>query len=811
MRTIFQDLRYGWRVLAAKPGFTAAAALSLSVGIGATTAMFSLSDALLLRPLPVERPGEIVRVFSVEKADPLATVSYLDYLDLQKQTRTLSGLAAYSHVPLGINTNPNTPAQMKLGQVVSTNFFDVLGVKPVAGRGFQADEDRQPVAMLSDSFWQSHFGRDPSVIGRRVRLSNLDFTVIGVAPPSFPGLNLFIHEEIYVPMGMRPRLSPDAKNVFDHRDHGTLFVYGRLRPGRTAREAQAEFATIARSLEQTYPDTNRGRGALVLPESDARVRIDPEVPVLVALLLAIAGLVLLIACANVANLLLVRARARSREIAIRLAIGAGRWRLLRQLLTESLLLSVLGGAAGLLLASMGMQYLSAFRLPTDFPVRLVVPMDQRVLIFSIAASLVSGLVFGLAPALQMLKTDLNGTLKAGDLAVSGKSRRFRVRNLLVVGQVAVSLVLLVAAGLLIKDFTSALHFQPGFRTDHMLVMTLDPALIRYTEPQARAFYGQLAERVQALAGVRSVTLGEHMPLGFTSSVKSVVVEGYEMPRDQQGLSISFNTMDEHYFNTMQIPLVRGRAFDRRDQASSPAVAIVNETMARRYWPKGSAIGGRIRVGERTTEVVGIAKDIKYREISEPPMPFLYLPFSQEYEAHMTLQVETAGDPASMAAPVIAEIRRLDPDQPVSEVQTIHHYFEEGALFVNRLIAQSITSIGLFGLLLATIGLYGVIAYSVSRRTREIGIRIAIGASRGDVLRLVMRQGAILILTGAVIGEGLALLAAPVLQSQLVGVAPRDVSVFLTVTALLCGVGLLACYIPARRAARVEPLVALRDE
>jgi len=285
---------------------------------------------------------------------------------------------------------------------------------------------------------------------------------------------------IVQPMGMRPGLSPDAKNIFDHRDHGTLFVYGRLRPGRTAREAQAEFATIARSLEQAYPDTNRGRGALVLPESYARVRIDPEVPVLVALLLAIAGLVLLIACANVANLLLVRARARSREIAIRLAIGAVRWRLLRQLLTESLLLSVLGGAAGLFLASMGMQYLSAIRLPTDFPVRLVVPMDQRVLIFSIAASLVSGLVFGLAPALQMLKTDLTGTLKAGDLAVSGKGRRFRVRNLLVVGQVAVSLVLLVAAGLLIKDFTSALHFQPGFRTDHMLVMTLDPALIRYT-------------------------------------------------------------------------------------------------------------------------------------------------------------------------------------------------------------------------------------------------------------------------------------------------------------------------------------------
>jgi macrolide transport system ATP-binding/permease protein len=811
LETLLQDLQYALRMLGRSPGFTAAAVLSLAVGVGATTAMFSLSDALLLRPLPVERPGDIVRVFSASKAEPLGSVSYPDYVDFRDQTRTLAGVAGYNHVPLGFSANPNTPAQIKLGAAVTANFFGVLGVKTPLGRGFQTDDDREQFVVLSDSFWESHFARDPSVIGRKVRLSKLDFTVIGVASASFPGLQLFIHEAMYVPMGIRSRLSPEAKNVLEDRDRGSLFVYGRLAPGRTTGEAQAEFATIARHLEQAYPDTNRGRGALALPELEARLRNDPEVPALIALLLSIAALVMLIACANVANLLLARARVRAREIAIRLAIGAGRGRLLRQLLTESLLLSLFGGAAGLVLATAGMQFLSSIRPATEFPVGLIVPVDQRVLLFSIAASLLSVLFFGLAPALQMANTNLTGALKAGDLAVSGKKRRWRMRNLLVVGQVAVSLVLLVAAGLLLKDFTRALHFRPGFRTDHMLVMTLDPALVRYQEPRTRAFYAQLMERLRILPGVRSVALGEHLPLGVTSSMKAVVVEGFEMPRDQPVLSINCNVVDEQYFATLQIPIESGRPFDRRDIASAPAVAIVNETMARRYWPNRSALGGRIRVGDRTLEVTGIAKDIKYREISEKPMPFLYLPFSQNYESPMTLHVEAAGDPAALTAPVIAEIHRLDPDQPVAEVGTLHHFFEQGALFINRLIMQLVTTIGLFGLLLATVGLYGVVAYSVSRRTREIGIRIAIGAGRRDVLRLVLRQGTALSLTGVALGLGLALSAAPVLESQLVGVSSRDLSVFLAVPLLLVGVSLMACYVPARRAASIEPLNALREE
>ena len=811
MRPFLQDLRYGFRMLAAHPGFTFVAAVSLAVGIGANTAMFSLADALLLRPLPVERPGEIVHDLSTARGDDSGYMSYPDFLDFKSRTRSLSGLTTIGQVLLGLRAGPATPAQVKLGAVVPTDFFDILGVRPALGRTFRTDEDRQPVAVLSHVLWESHFASDPSVIGRQIRLSGLDFTVIGVAPASFTGLQLFVHEELYLPMGMWPRVAVEEKNPLDRRDHRNVVVYGRLGPGRTVREAQAEFATIARNLEQAYPDADRGRSVALLPEIEARNRSDSTMAALVALLLSVSGLVLFIACANVANLLLSRAGSRSREVAIRLAIGAGRRRLLRQFLTESQLLAVLGGAAGLVLAMVCMQFLSSLRLPTEFPISLVIPLDIRVLSFCAIVALVSGLIFGFAPAMQMLKTDLTGTLKSGDLAVSGRKRRLQARNLLVIGQVTVSTVLLVAAGLLVKDFVETLSYQPGFRTDHILLMSLDPAAVRYNESQTREFYKQLIARVKALPGVRSVALGQNVPLGFSHSIRVVAIEGYETPRDQQGFSTSFNTIDENYLATMQIPLVSGRNFDTGDTASSPPVVIVNQTMAKRYWPKRLAVGGRIAIEGKSLQVVGIVKDMKYNDVAEPPTPFFFLPFSQHYTPPMTLHIETAGDPAVFAAPVTAEIRRLDPDQPVQEVMTLHHFFQEGALFANRLIAQLVTTIGVLGLLLATVGLYGVIAYSVSRRTREIGIRMAIGADRGGVLRLILKQGAGLSLIGVALGSGAAILLTPVLQSQLVGVNPRDPLVFLTVPLLLCGVSLLACYVPARRAAQVEPLNALRHE
>jgi macrolide transport system ATP-binding/permease protein len=810
MRTFLQDLRYGLRVLAANPGFTAVAVLSLAVGIGANTAMFSLADAILLRPFPVDRSNEIVRVLSTARGDDSGYMSYPDFADLKSQSRSLR-LTAIRQVLLGFRAGSATPAQVKLGAVVPTDFFDVLDVRPRLGRTFQTAEDQQPVAVLSHALWQAHFASDPSVIGRQIRLSNLDFTVIGVAPASFPGVQLFVHEEVYLPVGMLSRISGDDKDSLDRRDHRDVVVYGRLGPGRTARDAQAELAIIAHNLEQAYPGADRGRGVAVLPEIEARKRTDSTVAPLVALLLSIAGLALLIACANVANLLLSRAGSRAREVAIRLAIGAGRARLLRQFLTESLLLSIFGGAAGLVLAMVCMQFLSSIRMPTEFPVSLIVPLDVRVLAFCAVASLISGLIFGFAPAWQMLKTDLTGTLKSGDLAVSGRKRRFQVRNLLVVGQVTVSTVLLVAAGLLVKDFVEILDFRPGFRTDHILLMAFDPQAVRYNESQTREFYKQLISRVQAIPGVRSAALGQNVPLGISHSIRVVTVEGYETQPDQQGFSTSFNTIDENYFAAMQIPLLSGRNFASRDTAAAPPVVIVNQTMAGRYWPKRSPLGGRITIEGKTLQVIGIVKDMKYNDVAEPPTPFFFLPFSQHYTPAMTLHIETEADPATFAGPALAEVRRLDPEQPVQEVMTFHHFFQEGALFANRLIAQIVTTIGLFGLLLATIGLYGVIAYSVSRRTREIGIRMAIGANRSQVIQLVLRQGAALTLFGVLLGSGLALLLMPVLKGLLVGVNPRDPLVFLSVPVLLAAVSLLACYVPARRAARTHPLSALRQE
>lgn len=811
MRTVWNDIRYGLRILAANPGFAAVAILSLAIGIGADTAMFSLADAMLLRPLPVERASEMVRVSSTSKAEQYGRISYPDYKDFRDQAKSLSGLLAYRNIAVGFNPNPGAPAQLLLGTAVTPNFFDVLGVRPALGRGFRADEDREPVVVISDFIWESKFGRDPSVIGRAVKLSRVDFTIIGVAPKSFPGLDPFVHEALFVPLGVTPRFSPDNKDLLGHRDRTNMAVYGRLAAGRSASQAQAELQTIALNLERAYPDTNRGRSVAVMPELEARMCIDPDTAVQMAILLVIAGLVLLIACANVASLLLSRARARSREIAIRLAIGAGRGRLLRQLLTESLLLALAGGAAGLGLALLGIQFFASLRLPTAIPLWLVASLDLRVLSFCAAASVISGVVFGIAPALHTLRTDLSATLKAGDSALSGKRRRFQVRSVLVAGQVAVSMVLLLTAGLLVKDFATVNSAKAGFRTDHVLLLTLDTSVVGYNEHQGEGFYHQLVERVRALPGVRSAALGEHIPLGVTSSSKDISVEGYEMPRGQRNLSVLVDSVDEHYFSLMQIPVVRGRNFESSDTSSSTPVAIVNQAMAQAYWPNRSPIGGRIHMGKQSLEVVGIAKNIKYRDLSEHATPFLYLPFSQQYSEFMTLHVETAVDPETLAAPVMTEIRRLDAGVPVQDVETLQTFFRDIALFGNRLIMQVVAAIGLFGLLLAITGLYGVIAYSVSRRTREIGIRVAVGADPGSVARLVLRQGMLLTAIGAAIGLALSLIASQLLGSLLVRVSARDLEVYLAVPLLLAAVSLFACYIPARRAARIDPLLALRQE
>jgi predicted permease len=798
-------------MLAATPGFTAIAILSLAIGIGANTSTFSLVDALLLRPPAVPHPDDFIRVVSTSKAAHFGGISYPDYLDFRGQTKTLSGLAAYEQIRVGLNPDPQSPAQLQLALTVTTNFFDVLGVKPSLGRAFTPDEDRQPVVVLSDFLWESQFARDPSILGRTIRLSKAEFKVIGIAPKSFPGLDRFAHESMYLPLGAATLLSADAKDRLPDRGRLPLDVFGRLATGSTPAQTQAELQSVARNLERAYPDTNRGRSILAMREIPMRFASEPEDALQESILLALASCILLIACANVASLLLSRARARSREIAIRLAIGASRRRLFQQLLTESLLLALAGGAVGLLLALFSIDFFASIRLPTSIPIWVVAQLDHRVLIFTFLASLLSGVIFGIAPAWHTLQCDLNNTLKSGGASVSGKRRRFEMRNVLVVGQIAISMTLLLTAGLLVKDFGALARTRTGFRTDHVLVAALDPGVVRYTEPQARAFYRQVVDRIQALPGVRSVSLGLHVPLGFSSTIRNVKIDGYELSRDQQGINVQTNIVDDRYFPLMQIPIVSGRMFTSRDTSASPLVAIVNETMAQKYWPKRNPIGGRFRMKDQTLEVVGVAKTIKYRDIGEQPQPFLYLPFSQQYISYMTLHVESVGDPAALAAPVLAEIRRLDPGTPVQDTQTLDHFYRDAALFGSRLIMQIVAIIGLLGLLLASTGLYGVIAYSVSRRTREIGIRMAIGANPEGVARLVIRQAMNLTLLGGALGLAVALSVSKLLSTLLVGVSPRDPFVFAIVAAIVAAVSLLASYVPARRAARVDPLVALRHD
>ena len=630
-------------MLAANPGFTAVAILSLAIGIGVNTSMFSLADALLLRPLPVPHSSQMIRVLGASEAGNNGSVAYPDYIDFRDQTKSLSGLVAYEQTVVGLKADTRSVSQIKVGLAASTNFFEVLGVKPALGRAFRPDEDRAPVVVLSDLTWQSQFGGDPAIVGRTLSLSKIDFTIIGVAPQSFPGPERYVHESLYIPLGMLAQLAPE-RNSLRERGKLTVTVLGRLAPGRNAKEAQLELQNIARNLERAYPDTNRGRTVLAMPEVEARMRIEPGDALQTAVLLAIAGAILLIACANVASLLLSRARARTREIAIRLAIGASRMRLLRQLLTESLLLSLAGGACGLVLALFCIDFFGSIRLPTSLPIWLITRPDARVVLFCLASSVLSAIIFGLAPALHALKSDLNGTLKAGDSAPLGRRRRFEARNVLAVIQVAISVMLVIAAGLLVKDFSNLAQARAGFRTDHVLVAELDTALVRYREPEGRAFYRDLTERLRQLPGVRSVALAQHIPLGVSSSLSDVSVEGYDVAKGPASFAIETNVVDQNYFGLIQIPLLAGRGFNSQDTAASPGVAIVNQAMAEKYWPKRSALGGRIRLGKQTLEVVGIAKTIHYRDLSESPLPFLYLPFSQQYSSFMTLHVEIPAIP-----------------------------------------------------------------------------------------------------------------------------------------------------------------------
>jgi predicted permease len=819
---LWQDVRYGWRVLVANPGFTLVAVISLAMGIGANCAAFSWADALLLRPLTVARPGEVVTVGSTMSVEGFSRLgaSYREYIDVRDRSTSFEGLVAFAGVTSGLTSTREALPKLKLGMLVSGNFFTVMGVEPEIGRTFRPEEDQVPgrdaVVILSHSLWEQQFGSDRSILGRRVQLSGIEFTVVGVAPERFTGMNQFVRTDFYVPMMMWPSLLGDPKErPLEDRNFRNITIKGRLKPGVSRARAQTELSVIASDLERAYPDTNRRRGLVVRTELQTRIAQSPPDSMLIAMLTTLAVAVLFVACANVAGLLTSRASARAREMAMRLAVGAGRGRLIRQLLTESLLIALAGGALGLAVGYGAIRLFQQIRLPTDLPVALTFQLDRRTLVFSFIVAVLSAVLFGVAPAVQTSRADLTTIMKGGESMV--RQRRRWGRSLLVAGQVAVSVVLLVLAAFMYRGFQAQLSSGPGYRTDHLLMMSFDPSLVHYSQDEARRFYLQLAERARSVPGVKSVALASAVPMATDGlNAANVLPEGYQLPVGKETLTLFSARVDEHYFDTIGIPIVRGRGFREEDSTDAPRVAVVNEQFAQHYWPGKDPIGKRFQLRDRGAStwiaIIGVAKTAKYVWLAEPPTEFVYLPYRQNPQAKMVLLTESAGDPSSLAAPLRNVVQGLDRTQPVFNVRTMDEFYQMRTITIFNVIIGTIGAMGTMGLGLAIVGLYGLMAYATSRRTKEIGIRMAIGAGRSAVLRMVLRQGLVLAIAGLVVG----LLAGAGAERLLQAAFPSGDNSFhpmalVIVAPIVLAATFVAAYLPARRAARVDPMTALRYE
>ena len=812
--TILPDLRYGLRMIAKAPGFTVLAVLALALGISANTTIFSLINGVLLRPLTgVKDPDRLAEVYTSDYSSGLyGSSSYPDYVDFRDQSDVFENLAAFSDTVM--NASGETEAERLRGMIVTGNYFEMLGVRAQLGRTLQSVDDQpsnSQAVVISDSFWQRRFNSNPFVVGQTLRLNGKPYTIVGVTDVSFRGLQLGLRPEFWLPA----TASPDFTTV-GRGDRG-IQLLGRLKPAVTLDQAQTQLTTIAARLAQAYPETNLG--TLDRPNEPRPVtvrksaRIDPAGQEglwrLSLFLFVVVGLVLLIACANVVNLLLARASARRREIAVRLALGASRWRLVRQLLTESLLLALLGGVAGLIVTQWSSGVLPGF-FPAEELAGLDLSTDWRVLVFTFGLTVITGMLFGLAPALQATRLNLIPSLKNESGSYGQHLRRLSLRDVLVIAQLALSLVLLIGAALFVRSLQHALRFDPGFAAQNLMLASLETRGANLNKQQGRAFYVQALERLRSLPGVQSATLTAVVPLSGGGERRGVQLEGYQ-PQPNEDTELNTNVVGPNFFNTLDIPIVAGRDFSSQDREGSARVVIVNEELARRYYG-GNAIGKRLRFGSDPTfsEIVGVARNAKHRSLREEPLPVIYISLEQEYRAGMTLMVRTAGDPASLIGAVRNEMRALNKDVPLFSVQTMAQRIGD-QVATDRMVAVLLSVFGVGALLLASIGIYGVIGYAVAQRTHEIGIRIALGAEHRDILKLIVGQGMVLILIGAVLGLALALAATRVLKSVLFGVSATDPLTFVSVVVVLISVALLACYLPARRATKVDPLVALRYE
>ena len=808
MGTLLQDVRFGLRMLAKNPGFTAMAVITLALGIGANSTIVSWINSTLLDPVPgAADTSKLVSVMRGERSEhPMPPFSYPDYLDLRSRTASVSGLLAY-HQDFVSLTGNGMPERIP-GAFVSANYFEALGVPPMLGRSFSLTEEEKtgstPAIIISYALWQSHFGANPSVIGKSIQISGRLCTIVGVAPPGFIGSAPGTRSDIFVPLVY-------GNEQFRQRDNTWLNVLGRLKPGVTRRQAEVELDLQMQRIVKQYPEAHRGPNQITLDPLyrspfGANVYMYETLP----LLLGLAAVLLLLGCANVANLLLVRSVARRRELALRLSMGAGRWRLVRQLLVESLLLALLGGAIAMLLTGWTAGAFAAFfPPPTNIPLAIHSRADYAVLGLTVIVSILTALIFGILPALRASNLAPVAVLKEEAGSISAGIHKSRLSHALVVAQISLSLLLLISAGLLARSLRNAQRSDLGFDPDHVLVASYDLGSLGYSDDRGIAFHRQLISRLSALPGVESATLADFSPLSFTIHTDSVHPDGY-LPRPDESMEVSSAVVSPNYLRTMRTPLIAGRDFTEQDTEKSQLVAIVNEEFVNRYWPGQDAIGKRFSEGGVWFTVVGVVRNGKYRRLVYAPEPVFFQPLCQRYRGLVMIHVRVNGDPQSYAAAVEKTVHDLDADLPVFGVTTLRSSMQIGSVF-ERLAGIFASTFGLLALALAAVGIYGVISYATRQRTHEIAIRLALGAQRAQVLRLVVGQGLLLTFAGLAVGIAISLALTRYLRSVLFGVATSDLWTYAAVTFLLCLVSLIACYIPARRATKVDPMVALRYE
>jgi predicted permease len=812
MESLIKDIQYGFRNLVKRPSYTAIALITLALGIGANTAIFSLVSTVLLRPLPVPHPEQLVEVYGTFHQGADYTIqSYPNYKDYRDRNNVFSGLMAYRFAPMSISHENRN--ERVWGYLVSGNYFDTLGVQPFLGRYFLPEEDKtpgsNPVAVITYACWQKRFASAHDVIGKPLRINGQVFTVVGVTPEGFRGTEVAYAPELFVPTMMGHEIEPGS-TWLDSRGDDNLFVVGRLKPGVSSAQAESALSAITLQLGKEYPNEDQDRGVRLLTPGLFIPDIRNSVISFSSVLMGVVGLVLLLACVNLANLLLARATERRKELAIRVAMGASRARIVRQLITETLMLSLGGGLGGIFIAGWINAIVSSMKLPTDLAFVIDLQLDWRVLAFACGVSLATGIAFGLLPALQSSRPDLVPALK-DEKSMAG-FRRSRLRNGLVVVQVALSLVLLVCAGLVVRSLQVAQRTRPGFTPENAVALSFDLGLQGYSEEKGRTFQKQLLERTQSLPGVRSVALVSTLPLSMDYSYSSIYVEGQSVTTSTNLPVAVPNEISPNYFRTMDIAL-RGRDFSDHDDKEQSRVAIVNETFARRFFPGRDAIGARFNNNgpdKPYWEIIGVAADGKYNSLGEDAKPAFYRPMLRDYSTNATLVARTVGDSPAVITALRNEVLRLDSTLPIYNAKTLTEHMSL-PLFPFRVAAIVLGSFGVLAIILAAIGIYGVMSYVVAGRTREVGVRIALGADRGNVLFLIMRQGMSLALIGLALGLLIAFGAARLLVTVLFGVSPADPLTFAAVSLLLSMVAALACYIPARRATRVDPLVALRYE